>query len=474
MNLEELMQYTEEIKSETRFLPEIPLWFFTKKLENPFYRQITVNNSANFEEFLTFLYYVFRKIELKLEKRHPDLIYTLRSKRNLPTLEEAKENFKSVEKSDFIRMYPVMKQLFYCYTQYIKTSLETNTDITEGNNLPCTVDELKYWLRKLNVNSISTCSGYGRVIQKLNKTKKFKEWDTMIDNAITQPCINIGNETVCFGFANMERADRNAIPEDALPLVKRCAKNCTEDFRRWICKTCGDFVLIKDWVLYCSCGSKEYKDKLLVCAHEYRCKWDTRIAPVLMVPPGYERLHAQLIKTAKYANIRFLKDNEAREAYIGDSHGGKHIFGFVNMSGVQWERTPDDAKLLQRPCPNDCTDNSRKWICTKCGEYVWFKNWTLYCLCGSKEYNDELLICHKKELSPEANSFRTQFKKGDSKNPKAIDVMSTCTDKDLLLRTLNELKKSVNNETKNIIDDALNNYESLFTLVRTEFFICGV
>src|SRR5690606_12242272 len=104
-----------------------------------------------------------------------------------------------------------------------------------------------------------------------------------------------------------------------------------------------------------------------------------------------------------------------------------------------------------------------------------YKNWTLYCSCGSKDYNDELLTCHhpqhQRESSSEVNPLSTRSNNCHSKTPGIIDFVSTCTDKDVLLRTLNELKGSVDKDTKLLIDRVISNNETLFTLVRTECFI---
>src|SRR5690606_36539717 len=55
-------------------------------------------------------------------------------------------------------------------------------------------------------------------------------------------------------------------------LELECPEECITDFRRWICRKCGEYVKIKlnsdGWqVLFCPCGSKRYKDKLLTCYH---------------------------------------------------------------------------------------------------------------------------------------------------------------------------------------------------------------
>ena len=68
------------------------------------------------------------------------------------SLDKAKEEYKSMERIDFLEMYSVLKKLFFCYIDYIKHSTDHAIDMDEGDFLPGNSDELKSWLNKLNTS----------------------------------------------------------------------------------------------------------------------------------------------------------------------------------------------------------------------------------------------------------------------------------------------------------------------------------
>ena len=149
MTLGELIQYTEDVKSGKNPLPCTIYYYRLDYLHNPNRKTITINYAYTFSEFLILLYYVFKKIEMKLEKRgYSEIIYIPKEKSH--TLDQAKDTYKSMVKSDYLTMYSVIKQLFYCYVEYIKDAFDKNADITEGDHLPGTKEELKQWVRDLN------------------------------------------------------------------------------------------------------------------------------------------------------------------------------------------------------------------------------------------------------------------------------------------------------------------------------------
>ena len=203
-------------------------------------------------------------------------------------LDEAKMNFKNCnlrKTEEFLELYPILKNLFNCYINYIKSSIEHSSNIDEGKHLPGTLDETENLLTQLNVwfpkeingewknyinRFIITPPGFEDILDRLRKTFKFR--DCAIINGNTgkkEPYIKEKqNEEILFGFVDMEGAENSDIPNSASILESECPEDCTQDSRRWICTKCGDFVSHQEKrTLYCSCGSKKYRDKLLICHH---------------------------------------------------------------------------------------------------------------------------------------------------------------------------------------------------------------
>ena len=467
MNLGELLQYTKALKKGDLLLSSIPISCHFSNHDSfllPHFKK-----QPEFWLFLWHLYYVFRKMEIKLEKfGRSDLIYTIRSRDDVH-LDTVKIAYKSMDRSDFLKMYPVMKQLFYSYMDYIQYMLNEEDEIIEAKYIPGSIDELKMWYQKLNEIFIISCRGYGHVMEKLLRTEKFQSWNVIESKISTQPFVDLRNEKVLFGFVNMDAAEPMRIPSDAPLLFKKCSTGCTNEPRKWLCMKCGDFVLIKDWILYCSCGGKRYKDNSLICVDQYEHKWDLKQAPVLITPIRYQQVALRLRRTTKYSNINVIEDDEACEPYIGDSDGDEHLFGFVDMTGAKHENIPEEAELLRHICPNECTNIIRKWICTKCGNYVYFSDWTLYCSCGLKEYKEELFSCHHsnhmKTSDSEINSIVKQLQKiaeerviVDRKIGETIKVLLTSTNKSLITSILKELQNiPLNEHCHKTINDFLDN-----------------
>ena len=257
-------------------------------------QQTVINNESEFAKFLSYLHRVYRKIEMKMENAgYPSIIPDSDSRETsfmklCVNLDKAKEDYKLMNRNGFLEMYPVLKNLFLCYNDYIAYSIAHLASIDEGKYLSGTINELRSWLEQLNtwfpakvngewINSnisfIAIPSGFSRVVRKLFKIEKFKNFPIFEDNEISEPYFKEENsKNILFGFVNMEgaRADRNADNSNILEL--ECPKECTMNIRRWICMKCGDYVTNKQnnigqQFLFCSCGSTRYNDELLICYH---------------------------------------------------------------------------------------------------------------------------------------------------------------------------------------------------------------
>ena len=76
----------------------------------------------------------------------------------------------------------------------------------------------------------------------------------------------------------MDKAQKSNISMDLKLFEWECSKKCTKEQRRWICITCGKFLLMSQMILYCSCESKKYSDTLLICHHpKYRPQESSKI-----------------------------------------------------------------------------------------------------------------------------------------------------------------------------------------------------
>jgi len=164
LTLEELTQFMIELEkgkpSENIALVE----FLYRKLDNKI-RQIVINNEVEFIKFLTYLYCVYRKIEMKMEDvKYSDILPDLDSDEKSFTsicmnLDKAKEDYRSMDRINFLSMYPVLKKLFFSYIDYIRYSVERFHDIDDGDHLPGTIDELKSWLLQLDTRFLINING---------------------------------------------------------------------------------------------------------------------------------------------------------------------------------------------------------------------------------------------------------------------------------------------------------------------------
>ena len=246
-----------------------------------------------FCQFLVQLYYAYRKIELTMENaEYPNILSDLDFQEKsfmkiCLNLNKAKEDYISMDTTDFLKMYPVLKTLFFCYLDYIRYSVQHMTYMDEGNYLPGLVDEIKSWFQKLNTwfpikkngewrnymhHFIVRSCKFKHAVGMLYRTIKFKDRLIMDINEEREPYIRGREDKILFGFVNMEGAKAGENCDNSKILNLKCPKKCTRDARRWICMKCGEFVRsgldsLKQKVLVCPCGSKKYREKFLRCVH---------------------------------------------------------------------------------------------------------------------------------------------------------------------------------------------------------------
>ena len=198
-------------------------------------------------------------------------------------LVEAKKSFMSMNKNDFLKMYPILKKLLFCYMDYIKFSIDYGSDMDEGDFLPGTIDEMEAWLRELNtwfpikINGewknctgqyIGVPEGFEDIVERFQEITKFKRTPIFSDNTVPEPYIGEEeNKKITFGFVNMENAEKSEVTSNFKVFELECPEECTKEKRKWVCTKCGGFVQYVDLTLHCSCGSKRYRERLLICHH---------------------------------------------------------------------------------------------------------------------------------------------------------------------------------------------------------------
>lgn len=293
MTLGELMEFIKEFEEGKHAEYDAPISFTYEKLTQES-RETVVNNQNEFAQFLTHLYCAYRKIEMKMEEAGcsdilPDIDLKLESLVQICfNLENAKNDYKSMDKNNFLNTYPILKKLFFCYTDYIRYSIEHVDIIDEEKYLPGSSYEISFWYRRLNTwypiktngkwidcmdSFIVTPPGYEKLIKKFHQTVELSNFPVVSEDKASEPYIKVEkNEKILFGLVNMNNAKMKQIPDNLDSLESECPQECTEDLRKWICAKCGIFVRIElnsngQSVLYCNCGSKEYSESLLSCNH---------------------------------------------------------------------------------------------------------------------------------------------------------------------------------------------------------------
>lgn len=155
MTLGEFIDFMQEVEEGKYPQYDIPIEFECEELTDKTSETIS-SNQYFLGTCLSYLYCVYRKIEMKLESvgyEHilPDLDYKEKSFENILTnIDIARNDYMSVDKDDFLKMYPVLKRLFFCYITYVQYSINHGNDVNEGKYFPATDNEMKSWLVKLN------------------------------------------------------------------------------------------------------------------------------------------------------------------------------------------------------------------------------------------------------------------------------------------------------------------------------------
>ena len=292
MTIGEFIEFVTKLSEGNYSQYDIPVEFHYERLNRKI-RENVITNEWEFAKFLSYLYCVYRKIEIKMERAgYPYILSDSDVEDSLvnirTNLNKIKRNCKFAEKNDFLKMYTMLKQLFIYYTAYIKYSIDHLINIDEGRYLPRTYDEIEPWLQKLNtwfpakVNGrwinclepfIVIPSGYEAVATMLRATTKFSHYLMINSDEVAEPCIEEENKKrIPFGFVNMEGARIDRDSNNSVLLESLCPEECTKDIRRWICTKCGWYLKIKTYFdgfqyLFCCCGSKEYSNSLFICHH---------------------------------------------------------------------------------------------------------------------------------------------------------------------------------------------------------------
>ena len=310
MALGDLMKFMKELDDGKYIQYDVPVLYDIKKLTEEF-RETVISNQKEFGIFLSNLYCIYRKIEIKMQKHeHPDILPELESKeisfiKICSNLDKAKENYVSMQSNDckvhsllqiifkpgsrydFLKMYPVMKKLFTCYLNYIRYSIDNHNKIDEGDHIPRDTNEMTTWSQELNnwfpieinkkwINCMGSLivvpPGFEQVAETLRNTMRFNNSLVIDDDKEVEPYIaEEDNKKILFGMVNVEITEWTKLPGDLVLFEFGCPERCTPDLRRWICMKCGDFIrvspMFEEQLLYCACGSQRYKNKLLSCHH---------------------------------------------------------------------------------------------------------------------------------------------------------------------------------------------------------------
>lgn len=109
--------------------------------------------------------------------------------------------------------------------------------------------------------------------KKIQSFERYKNVEYTIDDSLSEPLLIIypGQKTP-FGFANMfcsYRDKKNQFNYDNLPYYESsCPNNCTNDLRKWLCKSCGYLIKSSQEYLICNCGYKKHNSDFFKCILE--------------------------------------------------------------------------------------------------------------------------------------------------------------------------------------------------------------
>ena len=292
ITLEEFIHFMKEIEEDKQCQHDIPVRFYYKKWTQKI-RKTVISNGSELVNFITNLYFLYRKIETKMEKiEYPNILPDLDSKEiflyNICAhLDTAKEEYRLVRKYDILKIYPILKKLFFCYIDYLKFSITHLIHMNEGDHLPGTVREIKSLLQNLDTwvpamvkgkwinctgSYIAIPPGFNKVIEALHNTTKLSYFPIVNDREAVEPYIVEEKNKILFGFINMTRTEQSPVTNNLNSFESECLEGCTKELRKWICTICGEFIKTQlnsagQQFLFCSCGSQRYREKLLICHH---------------------------------------------------------------------------------------------------------------------------------------------------------------------------------------------------------------
>src|SRR5690606_14649424 len=108
-------------------------------------------------------------------------------------------------------------------------------------------------------------------------------------------------------------------------------------------------------------------------------EWKNSAGQCIVAPKALEQVVTALQQAFKFKESPVIGYEGVNEHYIGEDGSKKIIFGLVDMKGAEISKILTNAKTFEAKCPEGCTNDTRTWVCTKCGDYVSKKNTTLYC-----------------------------------------------------------------------------------------------
>ena len=263
VTLEELIVFMKELDKGKHFHYDIPIFFKCEMLDQEIQKTV-IHNEFQFGIFLSYLYSIYRKIEIKMNQINfpsilPDLDSSEESLDNIRiNLNKAKEEYKVMDKNDILKMYPILKNLFFRYMDYITYSINNMNDIDEGRSLPGTFQEIQPCLTlgnrwsAIQFNSIwFNCIGPQIQIppkdeQKKNtsfKEKKVKGSQGVKDNKETKPNVKDKNKKKSSPASVFVKEDKKA----ELPNISTVSesKPSTECPRKTLYMKCKAFLKIK-------------------------------------------------------------------------------------------------------------------------------------------------------------------------------------------------------------------------------------
>lgn len=410
MSLGELLSFREELKKSRNPRLIVQMSFDCSRLNNPSYREVAFKNKENLNKFLHLLYFVFRKIEIKLGSNSMKVLNQEDLNNEILNLEQNKKSFIEMEKTDFLKMYPVIKRLFSSYLKYLKNCFAKSVDIVEDVLPECT-EELERWLLELNEWNPED-SENSEIDLILNNSKNRRNG---LQRTIPK---NPPNENIVLNNSRTKKkSESQKTTDSSVEIIILSPKNKKSESRKITPKGSSNRNIPTLCNLRKSKAKKSLEDSSVIILSPIETieEWKRSFDPVLVIPSGSEEIAQKIRQTEKHSKIEVFEDSKTSESFIAIEYGRKVSFGLVDMSDAEEGRPSRNLSLLEIECPKECTRNSRKWICMKCGEFISYKEWTLHCSCGSKKYKEKLLVCthpnHEREGTPDVELILHQLRR---------------------------------------------------------------